>query len=208
MSYRLIASKGAGSMIAELALALSGLPYEVEEIPYGEPGPQRDRLLSLNMLGQVPTLIMPDGRVMTESAAIILHCADEAPRAGLIPPTSDPERPMFQRWLLFIVAAIYPTFTYGDEPVRWANNEVACQHLRQATDDHRKELWRYFAAQTPCDPWVLGARFSALDLYVAVMRTWRPGPEWFKSECPRLAEIGERVARMEKLRAVFVRNWD
>ena len=173
--YHLIASKACGSMIVEAAFALAKLPHEVEMIPYVEPGPQRDRLLALNPLGQVPTLVLPDGRVMTESAAIILHLADLAPQAGLIPAAKDPARPMFLRWLTFIVAAIYPTFTYGDDPKRWARDEAAGKHLRTATDEHRKELWRYFAAQNPCKPWVLGETFSALDLYVAVMNMWRPG---------------------------------
>jgi glutathione S-transferase len=114
-------------MIVEAALALSGLPYEVEEISYGEPGPQRDRLLAFNPLGQVPTLLLPDGRTMTESAAIILHLADEAPHAGLAPAAQDATRPMFLRWLAFIVAAIYPTFTYGDEPARWTGDGRASQ---------------------------------------------------------------------------------
>jgi GST-like protein len=207
-SYHLIASKSCGSMIVEAALALSKLPHEVELIPYVEPGPQRDRLLALNPLGQVPTLLLPDGRVMTESAAIILHLADEAPSAGLAPAARDPMRPMFLRWLLFIVAAIYPTFTYGDDPARWAGGEAAGKHLRQATDEHRKDLWRYFAAQNSCKPWVLGERFSALDLYVAVMNMWRPGPDWFKQECPALAGIAARVSRMDALREVWARNVD
>ena len=207
-SYHLIASKAAGSMIAEAALALSKLPYQVEMIPYGEPGPQRDRLLSLNPLGQVPALLLPDGRVMTESAAIILHLADEAPRAGLTPSVQDPMRPLFLRWLAFIVAAIYPTFTYGDDPNRWASDETSGKHLRKATDEHRKELWRYFAAQTPCQPWVLGETFSALDLYVAVMNMWRPGPAWFKKECPSLADIAERVSKLDALGVVWARNVD
>jgi len=206
--YHLIASKGTGSMIAEAALALSGLPYEVEMIPYVEPGPQRERLLALNPLGQVPTLLLPDGRVMTESAAIILHLADAAPTSGLAPDARDPARPMFLRWLEFIVAAIYPTFTYGDDPSRWASDEAAAKHLRKATDEHRKELWRYFAAQTPCQPWVLGEPFSALDLYVAVMTTWRPGPAWFKQETPALTAIAARVAQLEALRAAWQRNVD
>ena len=154
--YHLIASKACGSMIVEAALALAKLPHEVEMIPYVEPGPQRDRLLALNPLGQVPTLVLPDGRALTESAAIILHVADQAPQAGLIPAAKDPARPMFLRWLEFIVAAIYPTFSYGDDPKRWAGDEAAGKHLRKATDEHRKELWRYFAAQNPCKPWVLG----------------------------------------------------
>jgi GST-like protein len=115
---------------------------------------------------------------------------------------------MFLRWLLFIVAAIYPTFTYGDDPARWAGGEAAGKHLRQATDEHRKDLWRYFAAQNSCKPWALGERFSALDLYVAVMNMWRPGPDWFKQECPALAGIAVRVARMDALREVWARNVD
>jgi GST-like protein len=206
--YHLIASKVAGSMIVEAALVLSKLPYEVERIPYGEPGPQRDRLLSLNPLGQVPTMKLPDGRIMTESAAIILHLADQAPGAGLVPPAKDATRPMFLRWLAFIVSAIYPTFTYGDDPSRWVSDEAAGKHLRTATDAHRKELWRYFAAQNPCTPWVLGERFSALDLYVAVMNMWRPGPAWFKQECPTLAAIAERVSQLDALRDVWKRNVD
>jgi GST-like protein len=206
--YHLIASKSTGSMIVEAALVLSKLPYEVEMIPYVEPGPQRDKLLSLNPLGQVPTLRLPDGRVMTESAAIILYLADQAPDANLAPAPNDPTRPMFLRWLTFFVAAIYPTFTYGDDPARWTGGEETGKHLRQATDEHRKALWRYFAAQNPCAPWVLGARFSALDLYVAVMNMWRPGPAWFQSECPALADIAARVAKLEPLREVWARNVD
>jgi GST-like protein len=53
---------------------------------------------------------------------------------------------------------------------------------------------------------VLGTTFSALDLYVAVMNTWRPGPAWFQAECPRLAAIAARVAKLEQLRAVWQRN--
>jgi GST-like protein len=207
-TYRLIASKGTGSMIAEAALTLSGLPYEIEEIPYGEPGPQRDRLLALNPLGQVPTLWLPDGRVMTESAAIMLHLADEVPQAGLTPPAGDPTRPMFLRWLVFVVAAIYPSFTYGDDPERWVGEESAGKRLRKSTDEHRKAMWRYFTAQNACEPWVLGTRFSALDLYVAVMvsMNWRPGAAWFKEECPRLADIAARASKLEKLRGVWQRN--
>ena len=207
-SYRLIASKAAGSMIVETALTLAKLPYEVEMIPYGEPGPQRDRLLSLNPLGQVPTMMLPDGRLMTESAAIILHLADQAPEAGLVPTAKDAGRPMFLRWLAFIVGAIYPTFTYGDDPARWASDEAAGKHLRKATDEHRKKLWRYFAAQNPCKPWVLGERFSALDLYVAVMSMWWPGPDWFKQECPALADIAARVSKLDAVREVWARNVD
>jgi GST-like protein len=206
--YQLIGSKWTGSMIVEAAFALSGIPCEVEQIPYGGAGPDHQRLLGYNPLGQVPTLIMPDGSVMTESAAIILHLADLAPQAKLAPAAVDPLRPAFLRWLVFLVAALYPTFTYGDDPKRWASDEAAGKHLRAATDEHREKLWRYFAAQNPCKPWVLGETFSALDLYVAVMTAWRPGHAWFMEQAPALMKIAERVAAMDQLRPVWANNED
>jgi GST-like protein len=207
--HRLIASKWTGSMIVEAAFALTGVPVEIDMIPYGSAGgPDHQRLLQLNPLGQVPTLILPDGRVMTESAAMILHLADLAPQTGLAPRAGDPARPMFLRWLMFLVAALYPTFTYGDDPKRWVGDEAAGEGLRAATDAHRQELWRYFAAQNPCAPWVLGETFSALDLYVAVMVAWRPGAEWFAAQCPALSAIGRRVAALEHLRPVWANNED
>lgn len=49
--YELIASKGCGSAVIEMALALAGLPHRVTLIPYWKDGPERSRLLSLNPLG-------------------------------------------------------------------------------------------------------------------------------------------------------------
>jgi hypothetical protein len=36
-----------------------------------------------------------------------------------------PERAKFLRWLVFIVANIYPTFTYADDPSRFVARNVA-----------------------------------------------------------------------------------
>ena len=118
-TYELIGSAGCGSAIVEMALALANVPYTLEDVPYLKPGPQRDRLLRLNPLGQVPTLVTPDGEVMTESAAMILHLHDVAPQAGLAPLPDQPERARFLNLLIRLVAAIYPTFTYGDNPPQW-----------------------------------------------------------------------------------------
>lgn len=205
--YTLIASKGTGSVISEAMLELAGLPYQVELIPYLEEGPQRDRLLALNPLGQVPTLILPDGQVMTESAAIALHIADRAPQAGLAPPPDAPERPAFLRWLIFIVAAIYPTFTYADDPAKWTLEGAPADELRKRIFAHRESLWRYVESQI-AGPWFLGARWSALDVYVAVMVHWRPRQAWFAANCPKLTAIAAGADRKPALATVLRRNFD
>ena len=207
VSYTLITSKGAGSVLGEAALELGRLPYEIDEIPYGEPGPGRDRLLARNPLGQVPTLVLPDGSTMTESAAIFLHVADLVPDAGLAPAATDPARPAFLRWLIFIAAAIYPTFAYGDEPSRWVTDKDAGAELRRRTLEVRKAHWRQIGGQISPSPWFLGRQFSALDIYVGAMTQWRPGRAWFKAECPKLHAIGLALDADPKLAKVWARNF-
>ena len=187
-------------------MALAGKSFRTEVVKPTERGPARDRLLALNPLGQVPTVLMPDGTIMTESAAIVLHLADLAPSCGLAPAPDDPQRAQFLRWLVFMVAAIYPTFTYGDEPERWVEGAEAAKSLRASTDAQREESWRQVEAAAGA-PWFLGAQFSALDIYVAVMTRWRPRREWFVAHCPKLTAIARAVEQRPELAAVGQRNF-
>ena len=205
MTYTVIGKPGWGSAMVEAALALADQPYRTEDIDPTVAGPQRDRLLALNPLGQVPTLIMPDGSTMTESAAIVLYLADRFPSSGLAPAADDPRRAAFLRWLVFLVAAIYPTFTYGDDPGRWVDGEAAAKSLRGHTDAHCQAMWRHVEAAAGA-PWFLGDRFSALDVYVAVMTHWRPRADWFSAHCPKLAAIAPRAYALPALAAVWQRN--
>lgn len=206
--YKLYGASGGGSMIVEAALAFAARPVEFVDVPWDDTGWNSKALKKLNPLGQVPTLIMPDGKVMTETAAIILHLADTVPGFALVPPPTHPERAAFLRWLAFLVAAVYPTFTYGDVTERWVgagHKEGAGKALRESTDEHRKTLWRYVESQIK-GPWFLGRTFSALDLYMWPMTLWRPGVDWFAKECPKLAKIGAAVKAHPIVRKVAARN--
>jgi GST-like protein len=56
-------------------------------------------------------------------------------------------------------------------------------------------------------PWFLGERFSALDLYIAVMTHWRPGRKWFAVKTPKLMAIAEKTAAIPKVAAVLEKNF-
>jgi GST-like protein len=190
--YELIGSRGCGSMIVEIALDMAGLEATLTDLPYLEPGPGRDRLLTLNPLGQVPTLILPDGRVMTESAAMLLHIGDVRPESGLVPKAEAPERAAFLDHLVRMVAAVYPTFTFGDDPLKFAVPEDAVAPVRQAIDGRRLDLFRHMDAALAGDTrFAFGERPTAVDLYLAVMAWWRPGRDWFRANVPRISGIAD-----------------
>jgi GST-like protein len=204
-AWRVIGTKGCGSVLVEAALVLAGVAYEREEIDYGKPGPELDRLRALNPLGQVPTVVLPDGSVMTESAAIALYLDEQVPAAGLLPPPNDPLRPAALRWLMFLVAAVYPTFTYGDDVEKWVGD--AGPRLRESTEAHRQALWRQVEGAAR-GPWFLGARFSMIDVYIAVMTHWRPRRAWFAEHAPKIAAIAAALDREPRLRALLAASFD
>jgi GST-like protein len=205
-AHRLIASPGCGSAIVEAALAIAGLPLEIEDVPFEDLGPTHPRLGALNTLGQVPVLVLPDGQAMTESAAIVLYLDELAPAAGIAPPPGDPRRPAFLRWLVTLVAAIYPTFTYADFPERFVPAGAAAKQLEASSLARRQALWSHVEAAAG-SPWFLGERSSVLDIHVSAMARWRPRRAWFGANTPRLAAIAARADSLPALARVWARNF-
>ncbi len=202
----LLGCKGCGNVIVEAAFAVAGIPIDYEEVDYSDDSPTRERLLNVNPLGQVPALVLPDGSVMSESLAMLHYIDDLAPKASLIPPKGDALRAKFYRWAVFLIAAVYPTYTYGDDPKKWVADEAAAKLLRESTDRHRQALWKQVEAEVN-GPWFLGERFSALDLYVAVMTRWRPGVLWFAKNTPKTVEIAKRAAAFPAVAPVMAKNF-
>ena len=206
MTYKLYGRAGWGSAIVEAQLAWYGLPFTFEAVgDLFKDADARRRLETVNPLAQIPTLVMPDGTVMSESAAITLLLADITGRDTLVPAAGTPHRAAFLRWMIFLVANIYPTFTYADDPSRFVSVNAARDPFRAATDAYAQRLWRQVEGEARA-PWFLGERFSALDIYVTVMTKWRPKRGWFEAETPKLFAIASATDRKPELAEVWKRN--
>ena len=77
---------------------------------------------------------------------------------------------------------IYPTFTYADDPARFVEGEATQQVFERKVGAYRERLWRQVETVVGA-PGFLRPRFSALDIYIAVMTRWRPRRGWFQAEC-------------------------
>jgi GST-like protein len=198
---------GWGSAIVEAQLACYGLPFRFEVVgDLFDSAEARERLRALNPLAQVPVLVLQDGRVLSESAAITLHLADLTGRDDLVPGPRAAERPDFLRWLVFLVANVYPTFTYADDPSRFVKaDETVRRAFRAEVDGYAQRLWGHVEAAA-VGPWFLGPRFSALDVYLAVMTQWRPKRPWFAAHAPKLLAAAERTEALPAVAPVMARN--
>jgi GST-like protein len=199
--------RGWGSALVEAQLEWLGLPYAFRAVGnLLQSAEAREALSGVNPLAQVPTLVLPDGRILTESAAITLHLADLTGRDDLVPAPAAAERAAFLRWLVFFVANIYPTFTFADEPARFVPDERSREGFRATVDAYARRLHGMVESEAGT-PWFLGERFSALDIYAGVFTRWRPRRAWFAAHAPRLHAIAERVDALPRLQPVWERNF-
>ena len=186
-----------------MMLTLANIPYQFINVDgFDQPGAQREKLLAINPLCQVPTLLLADGSVMTESAAIALMILDERP--DLAPPAGTPRRRQFQRLLIWLVANVYPTFTYADYPERWTAS--APDELRESCQQYRKSLYLWLEQQLAAEPYALGGNITLLDCYIAAMYSWGPRREWFAAHTPKFAAVAQAVYRRAELQQVLRDN--
>src|SRR5690349_15151569 len=119
--YTLYGSRGSGSSIAEVALERCGLEYRSVRASQWEADSAIDELKKVNPLGQIPTLVLPDGSVLTESAAILIHLGLEHPQSGLLP--ADPSaRAQTLRGVVYIAANCYSAISQSDYPERYTTD--------------------------------------------------------------------------------------
>lgn len=204
----LYGNPGWGSVIIEAQLAWYNLDFNyIETGDLFQNTEAREKLSKINPLAQIPTLVLENQKVMTESAAITLYLADLTQSNDLVPGLESGLRSTFFNWLLFITSNIYPTYTYADVPSRFVDNTEAQRQFKEAVNQYAKRLYKILDQGASQSSWFLGEQFSALDIYICTMTHWRPGKDWFKENTPRLMEISDKTKELPKLTDVWHKNF-
>jgi glutathione S-transferase len=173
-----------------------GHPYRTEIVDYATM--KAPPYLAINPMGKVPAL-RHGAMVITETAAICAYLADAFPDAGLAPAPGSKLRGAYYRWMF-----------YGAGPFEAA---VLNRALSVEVPQGREAMVGYgsFAAVmdtmeqlTSGDAYLLGAEFSALDVYLGSQIGF--GLQFNSIEKrPAFERYWERVAqRPARLRAVEI----
>src|ERR1700690_1724475 len=104
-AYKLYGRPGSGSFAIQVALEEIGVPYERIWIA-NEPDVVA-QYRKLNPTGRVPALGLPDGSVMFESAAILIHLALAHPGARLAPEPGTSAHARFLQWMGFFSGTVH-----------------------------------------------------------------------------------------------------
>ncbi len=206
--YTLYGSDGSGSASVEIALLRCGAPFRIVRAASWEPGPGLDELAVVNPLKQIPTLRLPDGSVLSESAAILVHLGLAFPDATLLPNDAS-LRAQAIRGLVYIAANCYAAISVIDYPERWTTDtsKAARGHVRAGTRARLHANWQIFADQFAAYPFLGGNSPGALDYLAAVVSKWSGARAYLKANRPEFFATLERIERHASVAPVFARHW-
>lgn len=111
--YQLYGQQNSGAAAIEAALELCAIPYRFIDVAGSAEAAHA--LEKLNPMKQIPTLELPDGNILTESAAILIHLGLTFPSSGLLP-DNPVERDQVIRGLVYIVCNCYQAIGSSTTP--------------------------------------------------------------------------------------------
>jgi glutathione S-transferase len=200
-------SPDTGAFAVQAVLEELGLPYRLEPTLTREGAHRRPEFLALNPMGRVPVLVLPDGAVVTESAAMVLHLCDLRPDAGLLPPSGSSGRALAYRWLLLMATGLYEAdlrYYYPDRYTTAPDEAAGVREAGLAAMDRHLDVLE--GALDP-GPWLLGGRFSACDLYLFMLALWHPGRQAALGARPRLAALAREVRRRPAVERIWAQHY-
>jgi glutathione S-transferase len=183
--------------IARWMLEEIGQPYRTVVLDYGTTMKAAD-YLAINPMGKVPA-VTHRGVTVTECAAVCTYLADAFPAAGLAPALDDPARGPYLRWMFFGAGPLEAAVTARSLGLLAPPDKAAMAGY--GSFDQVVEALE--TAVAGAGPWLLGDRFSALDVYLGSQIGWGlqfrslPERDAFKAYAGRLFQRPAAVRARE-----------
>lgn len=192
MSLKLYAMPNSCALAPHIALEWIGESYELGLLKRGQN--REPEYLRVNPKGKVPALILDDGRVLTEAAAILMYLADRYPQAKLGADSNSYERYQLEEWLAYMTSEVHADFAPHFAPQRFIEDESQYDALRQATykrlHGHYKSLDEHMAGKEN----LVAGRRSTADPYLYVLTRWIDQTPMNIDEYPNLNRFREQMS--------------
>lgn len=162
----LYAAPGSCSICAHVALIETGLEHDVQHVVLRSPS---SPLPAVNKLGKVPTIVVDDDEVITQSTVVLPFIADLAPDSGLLPPQGDPARRRVFEWLGFLNSDVHPALKMLAGAERYCADP---ESLRESYRTISAGLFRVIDDGYARGEWLVADHMTIADIYAGAAYGW------------------------------------
>jgi len=205
--YKLFGVKKWGSLGPQCILEELGIAHEMVWLTAED---RRGSYRKINPLGVVPSLQLPDGRIVFESSAIVTHLTDAHP-SDLAPRPGTPDHALYLTWLTWLNAEIYSTMnaaefleSEGNAVGDAASRASLAQAVRRKVDGLFDVVERHLGES---GGFMLGAKVSAVDHYLMMVSLWTtPNRQALYARCPNIGRVVATINARPAVKKVLALN--
>lgn len=191
--YKLYWEEKSGAIAPQAMLEEMDIDYEKVPIEMARGANLLPDYLGLNPTGQVPSLGLPGGSVIGETAAIILTLGERHPDSPLVPCGGSEERPSFLFWLMYMATSGYMAFGRSCHPERHTTDQQRLDPVRLAAEAHIERLFEKLEDAITGSPFFQPSGYSALDIYLTMLTTWHRDKAALFEKNPKIARLCSTV---------------
>lgn len=196
-----------GSMVVQAVLEELQLPYTMTQVNFGAMEHKTAEFALLNPLSKVPALRLPDGTVMTESAAMVIYLCDLHPESGLLPDPANPSRAIALRWLMFLATDVYSAAYRVYRPDFVTIDVAETKGIAQQARDEFDTCCRIIEEDILLPgPYILGDTFSAVDLYLAMVLQWHHDRDGIRARQANVKQFEDVIFQRQSLITAFTKH--
>ena len=205
--YVLHWSRGCGSFAPHAALNEVGAAYELVEVDLDSNQEYSEEFLAINPRAQVPVLTLPDGTIMTESVAMMMHIADCYPESDLLPDVGQTARAIAYRWLVFSAVNLYETGCRIEDTHHYSAKKSDHEGIREKARHDLDRYWEMVAEAIGEGPYILGERYSLVDIYLLMIGQWHPEPGAIVARHANLGKMFDAVKSRPAIESIWDLNF-
>jgi glutathione S-transferase len=189
-SPKLYTMSGTCALAPHIALEWIGEPYELEVMKHGDH--LKSEYLKVNPKGKVPALVIEDGKVLTEAAAILMYLIDRYPQANLGTGNDAYERYLLEEWLSYMTSEVHADFAPHFAPQKFIDDESQHDAVRQATYKRLREHYKTLNERLDKHPIARGR--TVADPYLYVITRWIDQTPIDINDYPNLKRFREEMS--------------
>jgi len=159
-------SPGACSLSPHIVAKETGVDIQIEKVDLAtKQTSSGGDFTKVNPKGQVPTLKLDNGEILTEGPVIVQYLAEQKAANGLLPKSGSMERYRVQEWLNYITSELHKGFS----PLF---NPTYPEDAKKIVVENLKKRFSYLDSHLAQRQYLMGDQFTVADAYCFTVVSW------------------------------------
>ncbi|MBI2801419.1 MAG: glutathione S-transferase family protein [Gammaproteobacteria bacterium] len=183
------------ALASHIALEQVGAQYETVRVDFSRSEQREPEYLRINPKGRVPALVTKCG-ILTETPAILSFICQLFPAAELAPLDDAFALAQFNEFNSYLCSTVHVAHAHRMRGYRWVDDPTAIAAMQKKVPQTVGDCFQLIETEMFKGPWVMGARYTACDIYLFTLAQWLEGDGVDPERFPKIADHRRRMLQL------------